>query len=149
MLPKNKTQPLLDPKATLAFYDLLTAACLTFRYDLIEYTLKKYLDATVLLDCKEFLEQAKVLTDDYRSKHPTMHVIKSRFYESKCTFCFFGNTVRGFELLYSFQKTFPMVVYTHRMALHVVIKDQCLVDFNWCNVFLSGKEVVALHNQDL
>ena len=113
-------------------------------FDLVEI-IKVIFDfkLTTAPDIRDFLDQAKIVTNisdkyDYIVKSVTP-------FQTKCILCSFNKTVNGYEIQ-SAVKDCQNIRFTTRIALYFDITGGELLDFGFCNGFLSREEVSQLNN---
>lgn len=94
-------------------------------------------------DIRDFLDQAKDVTK-VSDKYETIVKNVSTF-QTKCVACNFGKTVNGYEIQ-SVVKDCENIRFTTKTALYFDIVDGALLDFGFCNGFLSKQEVSELNS---
>jgi hypothetical protein len=94
-------------------------------------------------DIREFLDQAKIVTK-VSDKYET--IVKSvTTFKTKCIACSFGKSVNGYDIQ-SVVKDCENIRFTTKTALYFEIIGGELLDFGWCNAFLSREDVSELYN---
>ena len=88
-------------------------------------------------DIKIFLDQANQIT---KVSNEEIIVTKVTPFETKCIACYYGKTVKGYEIQ-SVLKSCKNLGYINKTALYFDIVEDELIDFGWCNAFLSKEEV--------
>lgn len=94
-------------------------------------------------DIHDFLDQAKIVTK-VSDKYETI-VENVTPFKTKCIACSFGKSVNGYEIQ-SAIKDCKNIRITSKTALYFEISGGELLDFGWCNAFLSMDEVVELNS---
>lgn len=138
----DKKTVLLNSEQTEKFLQRIDLAIQSF--DLVEI-IKVIFDfkLTNAPDVRDFLDQAKIVTK-VSDKYET--IVKSVTpFKTKCIACKYGKTVNGYEI-HSVVKDCENIRFTTRIALYFEIAGGELLDFGFCNGFLSGEEVSQLNN---
>lgn len=137
----DKKTVLLNSEQTEKFLQRIDLAIQSF--DLVEI-IKVIFDfkLTNAPDIRDFLDQAKIVTQ-VSDKYET--IIKSvTSFETKCIACSYGKTVNGYEIQ-SVVKGLENLRFINKTALYFDISGGELLDFGWCNAFLTREEVYELN----
>ncbi len=94
-------------------------------------------------DIRQFLDQANEVTK-VSEKYETV-VKQVTHYQTKCIACSFGKTVNGYEIK-SAVKDCQNIIFTTKTALYLEIVEGELLDFGWCNGFLSREEINEIND---
>lgn len=138
----DKKTVLLNSEQTEKFFQRIDLAIHSF--DLVEI-IKVIFDfgLTNAPEIRDFLDQAKIVTQ-VSDKYET--IVKSVTpFQTKCIACKYGKTVNGYEIQ-SAAKGFENLRFTTRTAFYFDITGGELLDFGFCNGFLSRAEVSQLNN---
>jgi hypothetical protein len=140
----NKTDKkivLLNSEQTEKFLQRIDLAIHSF--DFIEiYKVVLDFNFPITQDIRDFLDQAKIVTK-VSDKYDT--IVKSVTpFQTKCIACSFGKTVNGYEVV-SVVKDLENLRFINKTALYFDIAGGELLDFGFCNGFLSREEVSELN----
>ena len=136
----NKTV-LLNSEQTEKFLKRIDIAMHSFDFNEI-FKVILDLKLTDAPEIDDFLNQARYMTkvsEEYET------IVKSVIsFKTKCIACSFGKIVNGYEIQ-SAVKDCENIRYNTKTALYFDIKGGELLDFGWCNAFLSKEEVSELN----
>lgn len=142
-MQKVKNSPLLPVVHTQVFAIEIKNACRGLDVHRIRQILVDY-GLIDLPDTPDFLYQAIGIFKDFEEKSNVREV---KTHDSKCIACSFGKTVKVFEVTYvkpDDQGSPFRLQYTKSFAINLDIVEGRLMDFGWCNAFLSRQEMEKL-----
>jgi len=139
---------LLDEANTQLFINEMDILCKNLDFKGIRNIFKRY--PLESFNSTEALKFQLFTFDIYRSMNEDSKgfvVRKVEAFDSKCIACSFGKTVKAYRVEYTknSENTLPYhYIYEQYFAVNFEIKENKLVDFMWCNLFLKQSEMKEL-----
>lgn len=95
-------------------------------------------------ETKDFLALGKFIFKKYDNYDENIQIIKVEARSTYCVACSFGKTVKAYDVEYIKEDSNIFVVYNSSFAVNLDIFRGELIEFSWCNAFLSEVEVENL-----
>lgn len=141
---------MLTAKETQLFTREMVVKCMKVDFIGLIETLNKYpLKNVNHEDYKDFISQAKIEHHFWHKNPLELKINAVQPFESRCIACSYGKVVKAFSVVFRKMKdnTLPgRIVYQKSFALNFEIKNNELIDFGWCNVFLEHEEMKEIQD---
>lgn len=137
---ENLSPIIFSALATNNFLDEIHFACLSLDFNSLKKIIIKY-NLNNLKETKEFIIQAEKVCNLFQSNQNHTKLIKIEPFDTKCIFCNYTKMVKGYEVEYSKKEDNINIIYKGAFAINFEINNGNLMDFSWCNAFLSKMDM--------
>lgn len=143
IISTEKRIPILSLNETNEFIQEIDFACIEANFDKLKNTLIKF-NIINHPEAEDFLSQGQEMLKKFNNPDESITVASVSKRKSKCIACSFGKTVTVYDISYKKQNFLFSISYISSFATNLDIKNGLLIDFAWCNAYLSKNEMKEL-----
>jgi hypothetical protein len=134
---------LLTESDTINFVHELNSACLLINFYFVKQLISKF-NLQNDKDSQVFMDDCKAIFTKFNNYSEQINYTLVRKFDSRCIACSFGKNVSAYEVNYEKNIQGVKILYKGSFAISLTIQNGRLLDFAFCNAFLSEIEVKKL-----
>lgn len=139
----DKKNSILSIEQTTEFVEQINSACLEVNIEKLKTIISKF-NLLNKLDIEDFISQGKYMFKQYDNPLNGCFVLNTNSFPSKCVACSFGKTVTIYEINYIKHEDGINLKYYGTFGLNIIIENNMLLDFSWCNAYLNKNEILKI-----
>ncbi|WP_035645959.1 hypothetical protein [Flavobacterium sp. ASV13] len=140
IITTKSKESILSIEDTLAFIECLDLALRNTSTEMLKEIFEKF-DLIDHFESGDFLSMSRFVFKRYNNHEEKIQVVKVEHRNTYCVACSFGKKVKAYDIEYKKEDSNISIVYNSSFAINLEIFEGELINYSWCNAFLSKEEM--------